>query len=234
LEGQRSLGSSRSTRGEFDPNLLIHVRVPDVGKDHRPTHASTLLAWYTKPKKNDLVIELGCGTGIVSAFLAMNHDVSIHCIEKNQFLAELARETVRMNSLEDKMFVHNISCERVRELFSAERFDLVVSNPPHHLASVPSPSKLRSEGRSTSFSEASSFIEATAYLLKNRGKFVFVLSCEHLMFWLSEFVKRSLQPKRLVPIYGDPRRDAVLTIVEGVKNGGIGLRLEPPIVLKRV
>jgi tRNA1(Val) A37 N6-methylase TrmN6 len=54
------------------------------------------------------------------------------------------------------------------------------------------------------------------------------------MFWLSEFVKRSLQPKRLVPIYGDPTRDAVLTIVEGVKNGGIGLRLEPPIVLKRV
>ena len=234
MGGRRSLGSSRSTRNEFDPDLLRHVRIPDVSKDHRPTHASTLLAWYTRPKKNDLVIELGCGTGIVSAFLAMNHDVLVHCVEKNQFLAELARETVRMNSLENKMFIHNATCQRVKELFDAEQFDLVVSNPPHHLAGVPSPSKLRSEGRSASFDEATSFVEATAYLLKNRGKFIFVLSCDYLMFWLSEFVKRKLQPKRLVPVYGDPKRHAVLMIVEGVKNGGIGLRLEPPIVLKRV
>lgn len=205
-----------------------------MDKGHRPTHASSLLAWYVRPKKGDLLIELGCGCGIVSAYLAMNYEISIHCIEKNEFLAELARETVKLNSLESRMFVHNVSCEGVRKVFTAEQFDMVISNPPHHMTGAPSPSKLRSESRSMSFEEAETFIDATAYLLRNRGKFVFVLSCEHLMFWLDGFMKRKLQPKKLVPIYGDPKRDAVLVIVEGVKNGGIGLKLEPPIVLKRV
>jgi len=221
-------------RDEFDPDVLRCVLVPDAGREHRPTHASSLLAWYTRPKRSDRIVELGCGTGIVSAYLAMNHDVEVHCIERNELLAKLACETVKMNSLEGRMFVHHASCAQVRELFPAEQFDIVVSNPPHHLTGMPSPSQLRRETRSIDFNEAESFVEATAYLLRNRGKFVFVLSCEYLMFWLNEFVKRKLQPKRLIPIYGDPKRNAILTIIEGVKNGGIGLRLEPPIVLKRV
>lgn len=228
------MAPSRSFRDDFDPDLLRNVRVPDVGKDHRPTHASTLLAWYARPKRDELVVELGCGAGVVSAYLAMNHDIVIHSIEKNELLANAARETVKLNSLERKMFVHNLSCEQVKDFFEAERFDLVISNPPHHLAGVPSPSRLRSESRSSSFEEAEAFVEATSYLLRNKGKFVFVLSCEHLMFWLGKFLERKLQPKWLVPIYGEPKRDAVLVVVKGVKNGGVGLRLEPPIVLKRV
>lgn len=227
------MARSRSFRDDFDPDLLRNVRVPDVGKDHRPTHASTLLAWYARPKRNERVVELGCGVGIVSVYLAMNYDIVIHSIEKNELLANAAHEAVRLNSLERKMFVHNVSCERVEDFFEAESFDLVISNPPHHLTGVPSPSKIRGESRSSSFKEAEAFVEATFYLLRNRGRFVFVLSCEHLMFWLGKFLERKLQPKWLVPIYGEPKKDAVLTIVKGVKNGGIGLRLEPPIVLKR-
>ncbi|MCS7174149.1 tRNA1(Val) (adenine(37)-N6)-methyltransferase [Pseudothermotoga sp.] len=227
------MASSRSFKDDFDPNLLRNVRVPDLGKDHRPTHASTLLAWYARPKDGDLVVELGCGIGIVSAYLAMNHDIVVYSIEKNPLLADAAHETVRLNSLEGRMFVHNVSCEQVRMAFEAEKFDLVICNPPHHLTGVPSPSKLRSESRSSNLKEAETFIEATFYLLRNRGKFVFVLSCEHLMFWTKKFLERKLQPKWLVPVYGEPKRNAVLMIVKGVKNGGIGLKIEPPVVLKR-
>ncbi len=218
----------------FDENILKDLFIPDVGKAYNVTHATTILAWYSAPnKKVKKVVELGCATGAVSAYLAKNYKVEVHAIEKEQHLTKLAMETAAKNNLLDRMHVYNISCSEVRSVLPCEKFDLVVANPPHHLSNVPSSDELRKTIRSGDFSTVDEFLDATFYLLRNRGYFVYVISPEYSMLWLQKFLERNLQPKILVPVYGEQSRSAVLLVVKGVKNGGIGLKIEPPLVLKK-
>ncbi|WP_041083403.1 tRNA1(Val) (adenine(37)-N6)-methyltransferase [Thermotoga profunda] len=225
--------NQRSSVCEFDEDLLRILKLPDVGKSYRPTHATTLLAWYSKPSKSQRrLIELGCATGAVCAYLALRYKIIVTAIEKDEFLFKSAQKTIEMNNLSN-MTVHNISCSQVRDFFQAESFDMVVANPPHHLTNIPSPDSLRRTTRTADFQSAIEFIEATSYLLKNKGVFVYILPPTHLSFWVVEFTKRKLQPKKALPVYGSPKGNAQFFLLKGVKNGGIGLIIEPPLFLKR-
>lgn len=225
--------NQKSSVCEFDENLLKILKLPDVGKSYRPTHATTLLAWYSKPSKSQKkLIELGCATGAVCAYLALRYKMSVTAIEKDEFLFKSAQKTIEMNNLSN-MKVHNISCSQVRDFFQAESFDMVVANPPHHLTNIPSPDSLRRATRTADFQSAIEFIEATSYLLRNKGVFVYILPPTHLSFWVVEFAKRRLQPKRALPVYGISKGNAQFVLLKGVKNGGIGLIIEPPLFLKR-
>lgn len=212
--------NQKSSVCEFDEDLLRVIKVPDAGKSYRPTHATTLLAWYSKPNKSQKrLIELGCATGAVSAYLALVHKVNVVAIEKDEYLSKLAQKTIELNNLSN-MTLHNIACSQVRDLFQAESFDMVVANPPHHLTNIPSPDSLRRATRTAELQTAIEFIDATRFLLKNRGVFVYILPPTHFSFWISEFTKYRLQPKRIVPVYGTPRNNAQFVLVRGVKNGG--------------
>ncbi len=219
---------------EFHEDLLRIIKLPDVGKSYRPTHATTLLAWYSKPNKSQKrLIELGCATGAVSAYLALVHKVDVVAIEKDEYLFKFAQKTIQLNNLSN-MTVHNIACSQVRHLFQSESFDMVISNPPHHLTNVPSPDSLRRATRTADFQTATEFIDATKFLLKNGGTFVYILPPTHFSFWISEFIKHRLQPKKLLPVYGTLKASAQFILLKGAKNGGIGLVVEPPIYLRRV
>ncbi|WP_028843489.1 tRNA1(Val) (adenine(37)-N6)-methyltransferase [Pseudothermotoga elfii] len=219
----------------FDPDILNSIFTPNSSDFYRITHATTLLAWYSKPKKDQRkVIELGCATGVVCAYIASKYNRYVVGIDKDHDLIHLAQRTVQMNNLYGKVDLVNISCKDVSKFFAAESFDMVISNPPHHITGVPSPNEKRRQTRTTDFETVREFVEAAAYLLKNRGEFVFVLSPTHLIFWINEFLRKKMQPKKILPVYGSSRRDAVLILMRGTKNGGIGFSLEPPIILKRV
>ncbi|MEJ5228937.1 MAG: methyltransferase [Pseudothermotoga sp.] len=225
----------RSSACDFDENLLKAIKLPDAGRAYRPTHATTLLAWYAKPTKSQkMLVELGAATGAISAYLALNYKCRVVAIEKDKFLASLAQRTVEMNDLQEKVIVYNLSCSEVANVFKAESFDMVIANPPHHLTSIHSPEPVRRGTRSCDFQTAREFVDATEYLLRNKGTFVYILPPTHIVFWLSEFLEKKLQPKRLLPIYGNPQKNAQFLLLKGIKNGGIELLVEPPIVLKRV
>lgn len=226
--------SPKSSLCEFDEDLLRTVKLPDIGKSYRPTHATTLLAWYSKPNKSQRrLIELGCATGAVSAYLALTHKVDMIAIEKDELLFKFAQKTIEINNLSN-MTVYNIACSQVHEFFQTESFDMVIANPPHHLTNIPSPNLLRKTTRTADFQTAIEFISATSYLLRNRGTFVYILPPTHLIFWVMELTKHRLQPKWFMPVYGTSKTNAQFILVKGMKNGGIGLIVEPPLFLKKV
>ncbi len=218
----------------FDERIFENLFIPDAGKSYGVTHATTILAYHSAPnKKVKNIVELGCATGAVSAYLASTYQVEVFAIEKDEYLANLALRTVEKNNLSEKVHVYNVSCAEVEKVLPRESFDMVVANPPHYLSHVPSPDELRRKTRSGDFSTVEEFIEATFYLLRNKGYFVYVLSPTHLMLWIQNFLVRNLQPKIFIPVYGEASRSAVLVVLKGVKNGGFGLKIEPPLILKK-
>jgi type I protein arginine methyltransferase len=73
--------------------------------------------------KDKVVLDVGCGTGILSMFAARAGARKVYAVD-NSSIAELAREIVAVNGLSDKVTVLR---GRMEELMLPERVDLIVS-----------------------------------------------------------------------------------------------------------
>lgn len=181
---------------KFDPDIIRCVEIVDAGPQHRPTHASSLLVWYTRPSKNvRSVLELGSGVGTVSFALAKLYNVKVVGVEKEKELYEKALEGISLNKLEERVSFVNSSVEELS--FPPESFDMVVSNPPHH-TKVKSPNRLRASTRSIERRDIEGFVQATFRFLKNGGTAVYVLSPENLMEWLEMLCLSDWSPRECV------------------------------------
>jgi tRNA1Val (adenine37-N6)-methyltransferase len=67
--------------------------------------------------------------------------------------------------------------------------------------------------------------------LKTRGKFTFVHLPERLPELMNALADNGLAPKRMRMVHGRPDEEARMVLMESVKAGGMGLRVEPPLIL---
>ena len=72
-------------------------------------------------------------------------------------------------------------------------------------------------------------VDLASYLLKNHGIFALVHRTERLMEIIDLWQKRNIQIKRIRFIYPKMGQDSNLILVEGVKNGRIGLKVLAPL-----
>ena len=92
---------------------------------------AVLLADFVRLKKNARVADLGTGTGILPLLLyGRQEEISVQALELQERLCNIARRSVRMNGLEDRIEVLRGDIKEARSLLYGE-FDAVVSNPPY-------------------------------------------------------------------------------------------------------
>lgn len=78
------------------------------------------------PKKTLKVLDMGCGDGIISAWLAQRgHHVT--AVDVSAFAVEACKRTLAANGLEGRVL-----CSDVFSALGGEQFDWIVSNPPFH------------------------------------------------------------------------------------------------------
>lgn len=68
-------------------------------------------------------------------------------------------------------------------------------------------------------------------ILKNNGIFAIVHRPERLLEIFDEFRKNNMEPKRLRFVYSKFGQPATMVLVEGVKNGKAGLKIDYPFIL---
>ncbi len=101
-----------------------HIVRPEVyfGND------SIALGTYQIPAGDGIVLDL-CSGSAIQAMIAALHCKKAHAVEINERAAKIARFNVFLNSLENKVEVHNLSYQEFH-VQNQEKFDLIIFNPP--------------------------------------------------------------------------------------------------------
>ena len=196
---------------------------------------SVLLADFAAPRRGDAAADLGCGTGAIALLMAAHRPgLVVDAVELQPEIADMARRSVLLNGMEDRVRVH---CGDMREIWrelGAGRYSLAVCNPPYGrsgaaLESLSASKRIaRHEGDLTPGDVA----RAAAMLLKNGGRFCAIYPAPRAYELMRAMDGAGIAPKRLRTVHGVAGRAAKFVLLEGVKQGGAGLHWLEPLVLR--
>ena len=213
-----------------DTFLNGKLRIIQSQRGYRFSVDALLLAEFVSIKDEDLVIDLGAGSGIISLFLATKRKVGfIVGIELQKELASQAQRNVALNELERKIAIIQGD---LRHLPLARGFaDVVVCNPPYRQqrSGRINPDESKAIARHEIAASLDAILTAAKALLKPGGRLTLIYPANRLTEVFTKMTTGGLEPKRLQIIFPDSASYAKLALIEGRLQGRSGLKILPPI-----
>ena len=196
--------------------------------DYAFSQDSVFLANTAKIDKNDKVLDLGCGSGILATLaLIKKHAALAVGIELQPDVADMARQSAKINRLDDKLTIVDGDVKDVKNLVKAESFDIVLCNPPYFQGEQSTKKNL---SRAESTATLADFVYAASYALRFGGDAWFVSKIDRLSPLICELSKRNLEPKEMTIVYPKLSTGADIVIIKGRKGGKVGLLTHTLIV----
>ena len=133
---------------------------------------AVLLSDFAKVQRDEKVIDLGTGTGIIPILLEAKtlgkHFTGLEIQDKS---VDMARRSVNLNKLEDKIDIVDGDIKEASMLFGVASFDVVVSNPPYmnHSHGIVNPTSAKAIARHEIECTLEDLVRETSRLLKPRG-----------------------------------------------------------------
>ncbi len=195
---------------------------------------AVLLSGYALIRKNEKVLDLCTGNGIIPILLAAKTEASrIVGIEVQKDVADLAKRSVAANGISDKV---NIICADIKdteEYFSPGVFDVVTCNPPYMIDShgIKNPESCKAIARHEIMCNFDDVARITARMLRPGGRMFLV----HRPFRLTEIfdtlTKYELEPKKMKLVYPYVDREPNMVLIEAILGGKRRLSVEKPLIV---
>jgi tRNA1(Val) A37 N6-methylase TrmN6 len=212
------------------------IRCTQHAGGYRFSLDAVLLGNFISVRPGVRILDLGCGSGIISFILAYRWpDCHLTGLEIQPDLVELAEKNVGDNNWQERIEILQGDLRHMDKLLPAGKFDWVVSNPPYRKPGSGrknlEPEKL--SARHEILSDVAAVAKAAAWALKNKGRAAFVYPAVRGATILCELKKQGLEPKKMQVVYSYPGSSATLLLVEAVKGGGEELAILPPFYVYR-
>lgn len=194
---------------------------------------AVLLAHFATLKQGNSTVDLGAGTGVIGLLLAARGAGRVVGVELNRRMAEMARRSVALNGLADRVRMLEGDVRAIKGLLHPGEWDLVVSNPPYRPVGWgrTNPSDALAIARHEITVTLQDIVDAAGYLLKYHGRLAMVHLPERLVAVLKTMSTAGIEPKRLRLVYPSVERKPALLLVEGIKGANAGLDVLPPLFI---
>lgn len=195
---------------------------------------AVLIANFAKANRGEEVFDLGTGTGIIP--LLMSYDTNARhftALEVQEQSAEMARQSVELNNLQERIsIVHGDVCN-TRDLFDSRVCEVVVTNPPYMTIEQgkTSPNDARSIARTEILCDLRDVVGAASYLLKPCGRFYMIHRPNRLSEIFSLCKEFKMEPKRMQLIYPYVDKPATMVMIEARKDARPDLIVEEPLIV---
>jgi len=194
---------------------------------------SVLLPNFVTLNKNiKVVMDLCCGNAPIPLILTTKTKAKIIGVELQKDVYDLARESINYNKLEDRIELLNMNIKDLKTKFTSDSIDVITCNPPYfkYIESSNINDDIHKViARHEKEIILEEIIDISHYLLKNNGCLAMVHRTDRLIEIINLFNKYGLELKKLRFIYPKENTESNMILVEGKKNGNIGLKVLPPL-----
>ena len=198
---------------------------------------SVILANYSNIRlRDDNIIDLGCGNGVIPLILSKRTNKKIIGVEIQKKCFDLAIESVKYNKLDNQIELINSDIKDLDERYN-NYFDLIICNPPYFKINDKNFLNLSKEkqiARHELMLNLDKLFSVSKKLLKNNGNIDIVHRPERLLEIFDSMRKYNIEPKRIKFVYENINKPSTLVLVEGQQNGKPGLKIDEPLIMYNI
>lgn len=195
---------------------------------------AVLLSDFVREKAGAKVLDMGTGTGIIPILLeAKEKGAQFFALEIQQESVDMARRSVALNGLQDKIQIIEGDIKEASKLMKASSFDIVTCNPPYMNSQhgITNPELPKAIARHEILCTLEDVVREGAKLTKQKGSFYLI----HRPFRLAEIMglllKYKMEPKRMRLVYPYVDKEPNMVMIEAVKGGKSRIQVEPPLIV---
>lgn len=185
-------------------------------------------------RKTKKILDMCTGNAPIPLILSTKTDAKIYGVELQKEVYDLAKETIKINNLDNQIELINDNIKNLKKIFDTETFDIITCNPPYFKKkddSIINENKVKSIARHEIEMELEDVMIISKALLKNEGSLVLVHRTDRLIEIIELMKKHNIEPKRMRLIYSKVNMESNLVLIEGRKNGKEGLKILPPLYI---
>jgi len=220
-------------------DFLRDVKVQQSRNGYRFSVDALLLASFSELPVVKSIADFGAGSGIIGLLLAMKcPGAKVMLVELQDSLARMAERNIALNRLEDRvevirMDLKTLSSHKGVRAFDLSPFDLVVSNPPFR--SVKSgrinPDDEKAIARHEILLSLEDLVKGATSMLRHHGRLCIIHLPERLAEIIIVMRDNGIEVKRLRFVHSKVSADAKMLLIEAVKGGRPGMKIEKPLII---
>ncbi len=195
---------------------------------------AVLISDFANVRKQEKVLDLGTGTGIIPILLAAKtNGEHFTGLEVQPDSADMAARSVQYNHLEEKISIVTGDIKDASNLFGASSFDVITTNPPYMIGEhgLKNEADAKSIARHEVLCTLDDILQQSARLLKQNGRFYMVHRPFRLAEIFSKMVEYKIEPKRMQLVYPFVDKEPNMVLIEGYKGGKSRLTVEKPLIV---
>lgn len=195
---------------------------------------AVLLSNFVRVKRDERVLDLGTGTGIIPILLtAKTEGEAFVGLEIQEESADMARRSVAHNHLEGKVEIVTGDMKEATMLFGAASFDVITTNPPYMIGhhGIANASDTKAIARHEVLCKLEDILRESARVLKPRGRFYMVHRPFRLAEILSKMIEVGIEPKRMRMVHPFVDKEPNMVLIEGMRGANSRMTVEKPLIV---
>ena len=195
---------------------------------------AVLLSGFANIKKQEKVLDLGTGTGIIPILLAAKtQGEHFTGLEVQPDSADMASRSVEHNHLEERISIVTGDIKDASNIFGASSFDVITTNPPYMIGEhgIKNETDAKTIARHEVLCTLDDILKESSRLLKQSGRFYMVHRPFRLAEIFSKMVEYKIEPKRMQLVYPYVDKEPNMVLIEGYKGGKSRLTVEKPLIV---
>lgn len=196
---------------------------------------AVLLSHFVKVKRTHKIVEFGTGTGIIPILLAGKAEFDhLSAFEVQPEVADMARRSIKLNHLEDRIEVIEANLKDALEHFEKGSIDTIVSNPPYMSTEggIKNPSDKKAISRHEVLCTLEDIISNASKLLKQGGNLYMIHRPNRLADLIYLCKQYKLEPKEIRMIQPYAHKKPNIFLIRCAKGGRPDLKFHDPLIVR--
>lgn len=196
---------------------------------------AVLLSDFAKAEKNERVLDLGTGTGIIPILMEAKYPLAekFYGLEIQNASAEMAKRSVELNNLSKKIEIVQGDIKEASKMFKGSAFDVITVNPPYMNTGggIQNSFTPKTIARHEVLVTLIDIARESSKLLKFGGRLYMVHRPHRLADIFSALREYKLEPKRMRLVQSYVKKEPTMVLIEAVRSGKPMLKVMPTLII---